>query len=449
MTFRVATFRAARPSLDVWALPSVPVPDLRPFRGLRYAPADSARLAASLCPPYDVISVSERAWLAAADKHNAVHLELPEAPTGDPAEDAYAHAARLLDEWVVSGALVRDQSPAIYVYEQRFTLSDGSEHVARSFFARLRLEAYGPGSGVRPHELTMSAPKEDRFRLLSATQTNLSPVLLLYDDQARGAASAALLRQLTDAPAALDTQGPGGVGQRIWVADPERVPAAAKLLQLAAAGPLDIADGHHRYETALRYQAQPGAPPGADFVLVLLYDAHSGGLQLLPWHRLIGGVSDGAAVVDAGRGLFAVEMMPDADELLSRLSNSSKPGLIGLWTRDGGALLRVERDRVDSMLGSGSDELRWLDVNVLSATLRGMIGSSTEELLAADCLSYVSDAAQAVAAVDAGRADVTFLLRPTPIASVLAVAAHGEHMPAKSTYFHPKAATGLVFNRLD
>ncbi len=443
------TFRAARPTLDVLALPSVPVPDLRPFSGLRYAPADPDRLAALLCPPYDVISTAERARLAAADPHNAVHLELPQAPNADPAKDAYAHAARLLDEWVASGALVRDQSPAIYVYEQRFTLSDGSDHVARSFFARLRLEPYAPGSGVRPHELTMSGPKEDRFRLLSATRTNLSPVMLQYDDRAGGVATAALLDELTRKPPVADTQGPGEVGQRLWVAKPDDDQAAAELLRLAAVGPLDIADGHHRYETALRYQAFPGAPAGADFVLALLYDAHSGGLQLLPWHRLISGVESGSAVIDAARGLYAVDPVSSSDELRNRLDELSEAGVIGIWTRDGGALLGVERGRMDSRPTGASDELRWLDVNVLSATLREMIGNTTEELLAAERLAYVSDAAQAVAAVDAGEADVSFILRPTPIDSVLAVAANGEHMPAKSTFFHPKAATGLVFNRLD
>ncbi|HYI21094.1 MAG TPA: DUF1015 domain-containing protein [Candidatus Limnocylindrales bacterium] len=425
------------------------MPELRPFNGLRYAPADPATLAALLCPPYDVISSSERARLAAADPNNAVHLELPQAPADDPAKDGYAHAARLLDEWVESGALVRDQSPAIYVYEQRFTLDDGSDHVARSFFARLRLEPYAPWSGVRPHELTMSAPKEDRFRLLSATRTNLSPVMLQYDDRSGGAATSELLDELTLKPAVADAQGPGGVGQRLWLATPQEDPAAAELIRLAAVGPLDIADGHHRYETALRYQAQPGAPEGADFVLALLYEAHSGGLQLLPWHRLISGVTSGSAVIDAARGLYSVEPVASSAEIAARLNESTEAGLMGLWTRDGGALLQVERGRIDSRLGGGSDELRWLDVNVLSATLREMTGNTTDELLAAERLAYVSDAAQAVAAIDAGNADVAFLLRPTPIDSVLAVAANGEHMPAKSTFFHPKAATGLVFNRLD
>jgi hypothetical protein len=154
-------------------------------------------------------------------------------------------------------------------------------------------------------------------------------------------------------------------------------------------------------------------------------------------------------VIDASHTLFAVEEVASSDELLRLVSSGTDPGLIGLWSRDGGAVLCVDRDRVGSWLGAGSEELRWLDVSVLSATLSQMIGSTTETLVAESRLAYVSDARQAIDSVVSSIADVCFLLRPTPIDSVVAVAAHGEHMPAKSTYFHPKAATGLVFNPLD
>ena len=264
------------------------VPDLQPFRGLRYDPAVVPDLGAVLCPPYDVISATERSALAARDTHNAVRLELP---------DSYEAAASLLEQWHVESVLTRDEQPSLYVYEQRYAIGEVGQRVARSFFCRLRLEEYGPGSGVRPHERTLAAPKEDRFRLLAATRVNLSPVLLLYDDAARGAASARLLDALTSAPPAAAAAGPGGVGQRLWAIDPAATPEATELLALAGRGPLTIADGHHRYETALRYHATPGAPPGADSVLALLYDAHSGGLALRPWHRVVAGLNAPGAEV--------------------------------------------------------------------------------------------------------------------------------------------------------
>jgi uncharacterized protein (DUF1015 family) len=374
-----------------------------------------------LCPPYDVISATERAALVARDPRNAVALELP---------TSYADAASLLAEWQRDGVLGRDEQPLIYLYEQRYTVGD-EERVARSFFCRLRLEPYGPSSGVRPHEHTLSGPKEDRFQLLSATRVNLSPVLFLYDDASGGAASGSLMDALMSAPPTVVADGPGGVGQRLWAIDPEETPAAKELLDLAGRNPVTIADGHHRYETALRYRATTGTPH-AQYVLALLYDASSGGLALKPWHRVIAGPIDtmnldGRPVQDA-KELLEEMRLADKDEV---------PGIIGAWTWDGGTILMIAPARFDQ-----------LDVEILSSNLPQMIGATTDELNASGRLTYTSDARQAIAAVDSGAAQVAFLVRPTPVESVLYVAGQGGFMPPKSTYFHPKAATGLVFNPL-
>jgi uncharacterized protein (DUF1015 family) len=398
------------------------VPQLRPFRGLRYDPALVPDSGAVLCPPYDVISADERAALVARDEHNAVRLELP---------DSYAAATALIAGWQDSGVLRRDERPLIYLYEQRYSSGDG-ERVARSFFCRLRLEAYGPGSGVQPHEHTLSGPKEDRFRLLAATRVNLSPVLFLYDDGRGGAASSELIDALVAAPPTLSAAGPGGVGQRLWAIDPGAATEAGALLELAGRSPVTIADGHHRYETALRYRDTPGAPPGADHVLALLYDAHSGGLALRPWHRVIRGPLSWQRL--EGR---AVRDSADLLEQVRLAESDAAPGIFGAWTRGGGKLLKIDPDQ--------SSEL---DVDILSSTLPQMIGATTDELNANGRLTYTSDARQAIAAVDSGEAEVCFLVRPTPVESVLSVASAGGFMPPKSTFFHPKAATGLVFNVL-
>ena len=398
------------------------MPELAPFQGLRYAAASVPDLSAVLCPPYDVISAAERLALVERDPHNAVRLELP---------DSYDAAAALLDEWQREGVVLRDDRPLIYLYEQRYLLG-GSEQVARSFFCRLRLEPYGPGSGVRPHEHTLAAAKEDRFRLLAATRVNLSPVLFLYDDASGGAASGTLMDALMSAPPAAVAAGPGGVGQRLWAIDPEQTPAAKELLDLAGRNPVTIADGHHRYETALRYRDTPGAAPHADYVLALLYDANSGGLALRPWHRVVAGPL--AATQFDGR------RVADANELLEQMraaESDATPGIVGVWTRDGGMVLTLNADRDGE-----------LDVDILSSTLPQMIGATTDELNASGRLTYTSDARQAIDSVESGAAEVCFLVRPTPVQSVLSVAAAGGFMPPKSTYFHPKAATGLVFNPL-
>ncbi len=430
------------------------MPDLRPFRGLRYDPSAVPDLGAVLCPPYDVISAAERERLAARDPRNAVRVELPVTPPGG-AESPYEAAARIFDGWIRDGTLRRDDRPRLYVYEQRYSLGDGREAAARGFFCRLALEPYGQGSGVRAHEHTMSAPKEDRFRLLSAVRANLSPVLFMYESGESGETAARILDALTaDAPV-VEAIGPGGVRNRLWLVDPKSSAQAHELLRLASANPLTIADGHHRYETALRYGEQPDAPPGADFVLALLYDAHSGGLALLPWHRVLVGDVDGGALMKSAADWFDVTAIKTSDQLMAALADAggsggrSRSGVFGLWTRDGGALLTVDRERVEIVLDrSQSEDLRWLDVSVLSSTLSRMIGRPTESLSANGTLMYVADAREAVAKVESGQAQATFLLAATPVESVLAVAAAGQHMPAKSTYFHPKAATGIIFNPL-
>lgn len=395
-----------------------------------------------LCPPYDVITPSERERLLARDPHNAVRLELPASTPAAATADDFARAARTLQGWISDGTLIRDERPMLYVYEQHFAAGDRTPRVARSFFCELRLEEYGPGSGVRPHEHTLGPAKEHRFQLLSATRAHLSPVLLLYEGD-----SAALLDELTAAARPEEALGPDGVGQRLWAIDPVLVPAARDLIAFAGARPLTIADGHHRYETALRYRDSPGTPAGADHVLALLFSAASGGLELEPWHRVIANVPDHATVLKTAGELFDAAPIASANELVGTIAGSKQAGIVGLWTRGGGSMLRIDQARMEAYLpANASEEVRRLDVSVLSGTLRRMIGASEAELTAQGRLTYTHDAREAVRRVEQSEADVCFLLRPTPVGQVLAVAAATDFMPPKSTYFHPKAATGLVFD---
>jgi uncharacterized protein (DUF1015 family) len=383
-----------------------------------------ADYSAVICPPYDVISTADRAVLAARHPANAVHVELPA---------TYAEAHRLFEAWQADGTLRRDDRALIYVYEQGYRLADGRPRTARGFLCRLRLEPTASGSGVRAHEHTMSAPREDRFRLLSAVRANLSPVILLYQ-AGPDLPAGDLLVALTDAPPDVEAVDDAGVSHRLWLVDPARSATAATLLAGVARLPLTIADGHHRYQTALRFCAEVGGA-GADEVLALLFEAGSGGLAVLATHRLVkavdGDVLDqAAAFFDVTAGVSAVAAVP------------TESGDIGVWTRSGGARLR-RRDRQPTQ-----SPVRGLDVSVLADALPRLVGADLDGLTAAGRISYTQDAGAAVAAVDAGAADAAFLLAPTPIGSVIEVAAAGEVMPPKSTFFFPKAATGLVFNPL-
>ena len=397
-----------------------------------------------LCPPYDVISGQERETLLGRSPINAVRLELPAPDVASATAADFERAAETLRAWIGDGTLRRDGRPMIYVYEQRF-VDAGVQRRARAFFCELRLERYGEASGVRPHERTLAPAREHRFSLLAAVRTHLSPVLLLYDDAALQ--HDALLDELT---APTPTAADGAGTQLMWAVAPDDSRGARELLESAAQRPLTIADGHHRYETALRYRDTPGAPPGADHVLALLYGSNAGGLGVAPWHRVIRGECDVRAALAGARQLYTTEQVGDRDELLRRVGESSAPGVMGMWTSAGGSILRVDRSTVEpSLPRTASDQVRWLDVSVLSGTLRAMVGASERELTESGRLSYTHDAREAVARVDQGEAAICFVLRPTPVDQVLAVAAAGDFMPAKSTYFYPKAATGLVFDTLD
>jgi uncharacterized protein (DUF1015 family) len=393
-------------------------------------------ISAVLCPPYDVISADERRALAERDPRNSVHVELP---------DGYDRAASMFRGWQADGTLLLDAGRRIYLYEQSWRAADGTDHAARGFFCRLKLEDYGSESGVRPHEHTMSGPKEDRFQLMSAVGANLSPVLFMYDDGAAGRRASELVDSIAPFKPDREGTGPGGLINRLWVLDPVESDAARELLAVAAAHPVTIADGHHRYETALRYRNEVGGG-SSDYVLALMYEASSGGLELWPWHRVLRGI-DPSKLIERASCFYAMRARDNAAALVEAVD--ATPYSMGLWTSDGGAVLTIERDRVGAVLPEDmSDAVRWLDVSVLSSTLSPMTGFTSAELSADGRLSYTADASAALAAVDSGEADAAVLVRPTPIQDVLAVAAAGDFMPAKSTYFYPKAATGLVFNPL-
>jgi uncharacterized protein (DUF1015 family) len=436
------------------------VPDIRPFRALRYDGASIADPALVVAPPYDVIGPAERERLLARHPANVVRLDLPGEDAGDEPDARYRRAAKTLAAWRSDGTLHKDPHPSIYVYEQAYRVP-GSDvaRTQRGFFARLRLESFGTDGGVLPHERTMAGPREDRYKLLRATGVNTSPIVGLYDDAA--SVGAPVLDALTARRADLDVIDDDGTEHRLWAvaADGDDAAAVAPLLAAAAAGPLTIADGHHRYETALRYRDERRMSrsceedPAFDYVLTLFLDAAGQALTVLPTHRVVRGLGEDGVAAMLGRldDLFEVERGVSAPTLIERFESAGLAdggaGRFGLWTRDGGALLTARRDELEPFLPDGGPALRALDVTLLGAALGRLAGLDADALVAG-AVGYTKSAAEAIDSVDAGLdgADAAFLLEPTPVASVIAVAADGDVMPQKSTYFYPKALTGLVIN---
>lgn len=435
------------------------MPDLRPFRALRYDPGLVGDLGSVVAPPYDVIDAGMRKTLLDRHPQNAVRLDLPSPEPGDEPEDRYRRVARLIAAWRSDGALRKDARPSLYVLEQAYRVPGTAiERTQRGFFARLRLEPFGPGGGVLPHERTLSGPKEDRYRLLRATGVNTSPVVMLYDD-ASGVAAGRVAEVTAGAPL-IDVRDEDGGRHRVWAIadDGDAEGLVATVIRAASREPLTIADGHHRYETALRYRderrmtrsCEPDPP--FDFTLALLLDARDA-LTVLPTHRVLRGLGESGVAALRGRldGLFMIESIaPDAlvERFAGAAGQAGGKGHLGLVTRDGAWLLAARSHAFAPLLPTGGAALRSLDVALLQAALGVLAGIDATSVALGNRVGYTKSAAEAAALVAAGTdgADAAFLLEPTPVEAILAVAREGDVMPQKSTYFYPKALTGLVLN---
>jgi uncharacterized protein (DUF1015 family) len=433
------------------------VPVVRPFRALRYDPDAVGDLAKVISPPYDVVSPAQRSELVAHDPRNVIRIELPVDEPGEEPDAKYRHAARMLAAWRSDGTLRKDPRPALYVYEQTYGVpGTDAERVQRGVFARLRLEPFGPESGVRPHERTLSAAREDRYRLLRATGTNVSPVVGLFRDPS-GTVEAFLDAVTATSPAA-DVTDDEGVRHRLWVAtdgdDAGNRPNLSAVCGSIGAAPITIADGHHRYETALRYRDERRMTrsceedPAFDYILALLLDADQP-LTVLPTHRILRGLepAERQALRDRLGELFGVRAAGTAAEAATEFARESADeaggrGRFAFVAPEGSALLAARRDAFAPLTGRTAADA--LDVTLLGVALERLAGIDPTAV-ASGRIEYTKSADEAVrAVVDDG--DVAFLLEPTPVASVIEVAAEGGVMPQKSTYFHPKAITGLVIN---
>jgi uncharacterized protein (DUF1015 family) len=414
--------------------------EVRPLRALHYNLGAVGSLGAVVAPPYDVIDAGMRRELLARSPFNVVEIDLPEAPGGG---DRYEHAAETLEAWTLEGVLAADREPAIWALTQEYAAPDGATRTRHGLLARVRIEEYGPGR-IRPHERTQPGPKEDRLRLTEATRHNLSPIFSLYPGDAWRHAEPALAGdpwgEATDAD---------GTVNRVWrIADPEVHEAVAGVL---AGAELLIADGHHRYETARTYADAIGGEGPHRYTLMCLVSLEDPGLTVFPTHRLLTGLDAAKQEALAGglRELFEIDEVP-----LDAVDPASAEG-IGVFGYADSHLGRGFRLRLrdtaalDDALGGRPESYRRLDAVILEAlVLQRLLGMTEEDIAAKRGITYAKSAAEARSAIESADADCAFLLRPTPVEAVRDVAASGETMPPKSTYFFPKVPTGIAFNPL-
>jgi uncharacterized protein (DUF1015 family) len=381
--------------------------------------------------------------LLAQSPYNVVAIDLPIAPDG---VDPYEYAASLLAAWRADGAVVQDETAAIWPLEQDYIGPDGRSRTRRGFLARVRIDDYGPGR-IRPHERTHPGPKKDRLNLTRATQANLSPIFALFSDPEQRVWKA-LEPATTSAPWA-QTTDPDGTVNRLWrVEDPEAIAAVQAATRDAE---LLIADGHHRYETARAYAEEIGGDGPHRYVLMCLVALQDPGLTVFPTHRLVRDLSEAqwGTLRQAIEADFTMTPLSSLEELPPSENERLELGYIDVRERRPYRLTLKDPRTADAALPDRSEPYRRLDTAVTEALLlKGALGMTDEQIDHLDGLGYARDDAQAIELVLAGEYDAALFMAPTPVHRVQDVAASGESMPPKSTYFFPKVPTGLLFNPL-
>lgn len=424
---------------------------IKPFKGMRFNTEKAGEISTLCCPPYDIISEAQRKEFIAENEYNVIRLELPK-----EGEDVYKTAARVLETWRESGVLVYEDKPAIYIYEEEFFAHNKCKSI-KGIIARVKLEEFSKGV-ILPHEFTLSKAKEDRFNLMKATNCNFSQIYALYMD-GRHKALRAIERLSADKPE-LEFTDNDKVTHRLWVVTDE-----AEISELVADFSdkrLYIADGHHRYETALNYRNYcrengiSAEGDGHDYQMMYLMDMEHSGLVVFPTHRMIRSLPDfnKNRVLDGCKELFDITKFNSAENIEAELEKQYKQRkkAFGFYCGQGEWYMLVLKklDVMDEVLPDVSTASRSLDVSVLhTLVLEKILGIDKENMAKQINLTYTKTIDEAVGEVDCGEFQCSFILNPTRVTEIRDVAAAGEKMPQKSTYFYPKMITGFVMNDLE
>jgi uncharacterized protein (DUF1015 family) len=415
--------------------------EIQPIRALRYDPDRTGGLQDVVAPPYDVIDEEQRAALEALSPYNVVRIDLPRG-----GEDRYDLAAALLGEWREDGVVVLDDAPGLWTLSQDYVGPDGTPRTRQGVFARVRVEEYGAGR-IRPHERTHPGPREDRLRLTRATKANLSPIFSLFSDPS-GAVAEALRRAGGDEIWAQTSDDDGTVNRLGRVEDPAAIAAVQDVL---SGTELLIADGHHRYETARVYAEEIGGDGPHRYVLMCLVALQDPGLTVFPTHRLVRGLRSDQheTLANALRRDFEIERLDDTAALAPPSGDAVRMGYIDAHFKQPYMLILRDPAIADAALPDRAEPYRRLDTAVLEAlVLKGALEMTDDDIDHLNGLGYARDFTQALELVQNAEYDAAFFMAPTPVERVQEVAAAGESMPPKSTYFFPKVPTGLLFNPL-
>ena len=424
----------------------------RPFRGCRFVPQVAGSLDSLLCPPYDMIGPNLKQSLQSLSPYNAVHLEGGEQPDPVDPQAGYQQAASLFREWLENGALRQEDVPCFYL--MRHTYQDqGETKRQRGLFGGILVEEYGQGS-VLPHEFTREPAVMDRVALLEASMTQFSPLMTLYRDADNELAP--VLEQVAAVPPDLQSSGNPqcSIGEiALWRIDNHGL--QQRITGFFEGRPVFLADGHHRYEAALRYrrsQLQSSADAASNYVMMSLTEFDDAGLQLLPYHKVIGGLS--AAQLEELEASLLELFDARAVDLAQCGGGEGLGKMVIEEGRDRHAvgLVGPEPDQARLLtLRNGIDWRQWGELAVSEAWVldEQVIKPALGDDALARHVDYSHDAGRTAGMVSDGTQQLAFLLKPFPMDAFESIVGGGQRLPSKSTFFYPKLPTGLVINRLD
>ncbi len=425
--------------------------EIKPFRGMRYNTFLAGKIGELCCPPYDIISEEERLGYIAENEYNVIRLELPK-----EGGDVYKTAGEVLDMWRNTGVLVHEIKPAVYIYEEEFNAYNKRSSV-KGIIVRVKVEEFSKGV-ILPHEFTLSKAKADRFNLMKATNCNFSQIYALYMDEEH--TTLKTIDSLSDRKPDQKFTDNDHVTHKLWIITDEKV--IEKLVNDFADRKLYIADGHHRYETALNYRnycrengvSKEGDPQ--DYQMMYLVDMQHPGLVVFPTHRMVRDLEsfDKDEVLKGCEEYFDIKKFTSVGNINSELSKQYKQGkkAFGFYCGKGEWYLLVLKDIevMAKVLPDLSEASQQLDVSVLhSLILEKTMGIDKENMANQINLTYTKFFEEAIMKVDKGEFQCSFILNPTRVTEIRDVAAAGEKMPQKSTYFYPKMITGMVMNDLN
>jgi uncharacterized protein (DUF1015 family) len=426
-----------------------------PFRGLRYNQDKIDNLAQVVTPPYDVIDEAAQARYYAQHPANVIRLELGLTYPQDTAgNNRYTRASHYLGKWLEEEILIPDAHPSLYLYEQEYTVKD-KQIVRTGLVGGLKVEPYESGT-ILPHEETLSKPKADRLQLMRSTHSNFSSIFGLYSDPNQEVIH--LLREATKTmPPDINIVDEAGEIHRIWVIQDPGI--LEKVVDFFRDKQVYIADGHHRYETALEFAQEMAehGESGYDYVLTTLVNVYDPGLLVLPTHRVVGNLSDLTvkSILESLSTLFAVEEIGTLDELphlMVKLEEQKDNHVFGMASGEKLYFLTLKDQEAAARLLPSDRSASWksLDVAILdNLILDNMLGVGEAQRRSQDNLAYSRSEEWVITQIKNRVYQLGFFLNPTQVQEIVNVAEARDKMPQKSTYFYPKLLTGLIINKLD